>query len=82
MHVSERVANFVCIFTVDGFCFISEAISTRKNACFRKGGQFCIHFYGISVLFYIRGKIYSGFVCALATVDVVPCFTVLSCVKL
>ena len=48
--VYERVANFVCIFTVDPLCFISEAIFIRKNACFRKGDQFCMHFYGRGIL--------------------------------
>ena len=48
--VYKRVAHFVYIFTVDPLCFISEAISISKNAYIRKGGQFCMYFYGGSAL--------------------------------
>ena len=60
----------------------SALLGLVLELCLWEGGQFRMHFYGRSALFYIRGNIYSEFVCALATVDVVSCFNVLSCVKL
>ena len=53
MHISERVANFVCIFTVGPLCWAC------LGRLFIRGWPFFIHFYGRSALLG-HGSVFMG----------------------